>query len=136
MPITKNAFETMRLAMDLINDLNEPTCIALIGDLGVGKTVFVKGIAKALGINEVIQSPSFVLMRSYRGRMKLYHIDFYRIRISDEVIPFEEYFLADGITAIEWADRLKNVLPLERIDVKINIIGIEEREVTISDYRN
>jgi len=122
--------------MDLINDLNEPTCIALIGDLGAGKTVFVKGIAKALGINEVIQSPSFVLMRSYRGRMKLYHIDFYRIRTIDEVIPFEEYFLADGITAIEWADRVKNVLPLERIDVKINIMGIEEREVTISDYRN
>ncbi len=136
MPITKSASETMKVAMDLTYGLKEPTCIALIGTLGAGKTVFVKGIAKALGINEIIRSPSFVLMRSYESKMKLYHIDFYRIGTSDEIIPFEEYFLLDGITAIEWADRVRYKLPEERIEVKIDIVGREEREVTINDYRN
>ncbi|MCK4226537.1 tRNA (adenosine(37)-N6)-threonylcarbamoyltransferase complex ATPase subunit type 1 TsaE [candidate division WOR-3 bacterium] len=136
MPITKSALETMQVAMDLVSWLNEPTCIALIGNLGAGKTVFVKGIAKGLEINDVIQSPTFVIMRSYIGRMKLYHIDLYRIKTSDEAIPFEEYLISDGITAIEWAERIKDLLPLKRIEVRIDIIGREERRVTINDYRN
>ncbi len=136
MPITKNALETMEVAMNLAYEINEPACIALIGELGAGKTVFVKGIAKALGITEVIKSPSFVIMRSYEGRMKLYHLDFYRIVAINEIFPFEEYFLRDGITAVEWADKTKNILPEERIEVRIDIQKKEKRRVTINDYRN
>lgn len=136
MPITKNTSETIRLAMELTRDIIKPTCISLIGELGSGKTVFVKGIAKALEINEVIQSPSFVLMQSYEGKMKLYHIDLYKIKNYKEAIPLEEYFLIDGITAIEWADRAIDILPDERINVNIEIISRNERKVTINDYRN
>ena len=136
MPITKNALETMEVAMNLVYEINEPACIALIGELGAGKTVFVKGIAKALGITKVIKSPSFVIMRSYEGRMKLYHLDFYRIGAINEIFPFEEYFLRDGITAVEWADKIKNILPEERIEVRIDIQKKEKRRVTINDYRN
>jgi len=126
----------MEVAMNLAYEINEPACIALIGELGAGKTVFVKGIAKALGITEVIKSPSFVIMRSYEGRMKLYHLDFYRIVAINEIFPFEEYFLRDGITAVEWADKTKNILPEERIEVRIDIQKKEKRRVTINDYRN
>lgn len=136
MPITKNALETMEVAMNLAYEINEPACIALIGELGAGKTVFVKGIAKALGITEVIKSPSFVIMRSYEGRMKLYHLDLYRIGAINEILPFEEYLLRDGITAVEWADKIKNILPEERIEVRIDIQKKEKRRVTINDYRN
>jgi len=126
----------MEVAMNLAYEINEPACIALIGELGAGKTVFVKGIAKALGITEVIKSPSFVIMRSYEGGMKLYHIDLYRIRTINEILPFEEYLLRDGITAVEWADKIKNILPEERIEVRIDIQKSERRKVTINDYRN
>lgn len=136
MPITKSPSETIKIAMELTRNIVNSACISLIGELGSGKTVFVKGIAKALGINEIIQSPSFVLMKSYEGKMKLYHIDLYRIRTHKEVIPLEEYFLIDGITAIEWADRAIDILPDERIEVNIEIISRNERKVTINDYRN
>ena len=136
MPTTKNALETMEVAMNLAYEINEPACIALIGELGAGKTVFVKGIAKALGITEVIKSPSFVIMRSYEGRMKLYHLDLYRIGAINEILPFEEYLLRDGITAVEWADKIKNILPEERIEVRIDIQKKEKRRVTINDFRN
>ncbi len=125
----------MKLAEDLIKGIDNPTCIALIGPLGAGKTVFVKGIAHGLGIDSVIQSPTFVLMRSYQGRLKLYHIDLYRIGSEEEIILLEEYFLRDGITVIEWADRIKGILPDKRIDILLNIKNKEEREITINDYR-
>ncbi|MCK4525847.1 tRNA (adenosine(37)-N6)-threonylcarbamoyltransferase complex ATPase subunit type 1 TsaE [candidate division WOR-3 bacterium] len=135
MPITRSAEDTMKLAEDLIKGIDNPTCIALIGPLGAGKTVFVKGIAHGLGIDSVIQSPTFVLMRSYQGRLKLYHIDLYRIGSEEEIILLEEYFLRDGITVIEWADRIKGILPDKRIDILLNIKNKEEREITINDYR-
>lgn len=125
----------MKLAEDLIKGIDNPTCIALIGPLGAGKTVFVKGIAHGLGIDSVIQSPTFVLMRSYQGRLKLYHIDLYRIGSEEEIILLEEYLLRDGITVIEWADRIKGILPDKRIDILLNIKNKEEREITINDYR-
>ena len=135
MPITRSAEDTMKLAEDLIKGIDNPTCIALIGPLGAGKTVFVKGIAHGLGIDSVIQSPTFVLMRSYQGRLKLYHIDLYRIGSEEEIILLEEYLLRDGITVIEWADRIKGILPDKRIDILLNIKNKEEREITINDYR-
>ncbi|MEA1912536.1 MAG: tRNA (adenosine(37)-N6)-threonylcarbamoyltransferase complex ATPase subunit type 1 TsaE [candidate division WOR-3 bacterium] len=136
MPITTSAEETRRLARELTRGLYEPTCISLIGKLGAGKTVFVKGIAEGLGIKDVIQSPSFVMMRSYSGRMKLYHIDLYRVTSREELFPFEDYLLKDGVSAIEWSDRAKDILPKERIEVKIDIKGRDKRRIVIYDYRN
>ena len=111
-------------------------CIALFGELGAGKTVFVKGLAKGLGINDVIKSPTYVLLRSYSGRMKLHHIDLYRITMCDEFLPFEETLLDEGITAIEWAERAEMFLPEERIEVKLKIHSKNSREITIDDFRN
>jgi tRNA threonylcarbamoyladenosine biosynthesis protein TsaE len=136
LPTTRSPEETKELAEDLVRKIDTPVCIALFGKLGAGKTVFVKGLAKGLGIDDVIKSPTFVLMRSYFGRMSLHHIDLYRIKKEEEFLPFEETLMNDGITAIEWADRAEDFLPDNRVDVYFKILSSEEREITINDYRN
>ena len=136
MPITKSPRDTIQLAENFVKSITSPICIALFGELGAGKTVFVKGLAKGLGIDDVIKSPTFVLMRSYFGRMSLHHIDLYRIKKEEEFLPFEETLMNDGITAIEWADRAEDFLPDNRVDVYFKILSSEEREITINDYRN
>jgi len=136
LPITKSPEETKQLAENLIRKIDSPVCIALFGKLGAGKTVFVKGIAQGLGIQDIIKSPTYVLLRSYSGRMELHHIDLYRIQMCDEFLPFEETLLDDGITAIEWAERAEDFLPDERIDVRFKILTENNREITINDFRN
>jgi tRNA threonylcarbamoyladenosine biosynthesis protein TsaE len=136
LPITKSPRDTIQLAENFVKSITSPICIALFGELGAGKTVFVKGLAKGLGIDDVIKSPTFVLMRSYFGRMSLHHIDLYRIKKEEEFLPFEETLMNDGITAIEWADRAEDFLPDNRVDVYFKILSSEEREITINDYRN
>lgn len=126
----------MQLAENLVKKLTSPICIALYGELGAGKTVFVKGLAKGLGIEDVIKSPTFVLMRSYSGRMKLHHIDLYRIKREEEFSPFEEALMDEGITAIEWAERAEELLPEKRIDVKFKILHDSNREIIINDCRD
>ena len=136
MPTTNSSRETIQLAENLVKSIDSPVCIALFGELGAGKTVFVKGLAKGLGIEDVIKSPTFVLMRSYSGRMSLHHIDLYRIKKEEEFLPFEETLMNDGITAIEWADRAENFLPDNRVEVYFKILSKDKREITINDYRN
>ena len=136
MPITKSPEETRKVAEELVKSITSPVCIALFGELGAGKTVFVKGLAIGLGIEDVIKSPTFVLMRSYSGRMKLHHIDLYRIKKEEEFSPFEEALMDEGITAIEWAERAEELLPEKRIDVKFKIIHENNREIIINDNRD
>ncbi len=136
MPITKSPRETIRVAENLAKGISSPLCIALFGELGAGKTFFVKGLAKGLGIDDIIKSPTFVLMRSYSGRLNLHHIDLYRIKKGEEFLPFEETLMDEGITAIEWAERAEMFLPEKRIEVKFKILSENNREITINDYRN
>ena len=135
MPTTKSPEETKKLAEDLVRKIDTPVCIALFGELGAGKTVFVKGLAKGLGIEDTIKSPTFVLMRSYSGRMNLHHIDLYRIKKGEEILPFEETLMDEGITAIEWAERAEEVLPDRRIEVKFKMLSGDSREITVNDLR-
>ncbi len=102
--------------------LTTPLVIALQGELGAGKTVFVRGAARGLAVKEKVISPTFVLMKIYKGRLPVYHFDFYRLSGEDEEtgeLGFEEYLPGDGIAFIEWADRLPQLLPSNYLLVNI-----------------
>lgn len=115
--------ETLKLGEIIGKSLNTGSIIALVGDLGAGKTVFVKGLAKGLGIDEEPNSPTFVIMNCYEGRMPLYHFDLYRLSDEDELmgIGYEEYFFGSGVSAVEWADRVEDIFPDHAINIEIKI---------------
>lgn len=125
---TKSERETQKIGRQLANSLKAGDVVCLYGDLGAGKTVFVKGIAKGLGIKKRILSPTFVLMRAYPG---LYHIDLYRID-DFRYLGLDEIFENEGIKVIEWAEKLGSALPEKRIDVKIKKVDEQTRKITIA----
>ncbi len=112
--------------------LNPGDVVALIGELGSGKTVFIKGICRGLKVEDDVTSPTFTLIHEYKGRIPVYHFDFYRIHRADEMreLGCEEYFFGEGISLIEWADKILEHLPKKRIEVYIKNFfkkGLESR---------
>lgn len=106
--------------------------VALIGNLGSGKTVFVKGLALGLGCRKKdVLSPTFVLMRQYKGKYLLHHFDLYRLKNVHQLeeIGYEEYFYGDGITVIEWADRIEPALPKEYLRIEFRIKDANKRRI-------
>ena len=102
--------------------------ICLIGDLGSGKTVFTKGFASALGIEENITSPTFNIIKEYTtGEMPLYHMDVYRLDGNVDGVDIEDYYSKNGVVIIEWADTIKDYLPEERLDIKFKVIDEDSR---------
>ena len=93
--------------------------ITLDGDLGAGKTTFTKGIGKGLGIQKVINSPTFTIVKVYQGVMPLYHFDAYRLEGQNEELGFEEMFEDEGVCVIEWPMFIEDILPKERLEIKI-----------------
>jgi len=107
----------------------------LSGALGTGKTCLVRGIAAGLGAADCPASPSFVIIREYRGRLTLYHMDFYRLERPEEIadLGIEDYLYGDGVCAVEWAERAQGLLPEEHLGLTLNYASHEdEREVVIS----
>lgn len=118
--------ETDRLGAVLAELLPEGTTVALCGTLGSGKTRLVQAVAAACGVpRESVVSPTFVLCQEYHGRRSLFHLDAYRLRGSEEFLELgpEEYFDGPGVTLIEWADRVADGLPAERLEVSIEVTG-------------
>lgn len=135
--ITKNSEETLKLGCKFGRALKKGTVVALVGELGTGKTLFTKGIAKGLGIKdyEYVNSPSFVIMKEYKSnKIRLYHFDLYRLKSSRDLgtIGCEEYFYSSGVSVVEWADRATDILPEKYILVKFKHLGKEKREIIIS----
>lgn len=118
----KNENETESFGKRLAEQAKPGTVIALIGDLGVGKTTLTKSIARGLGIDDTITSPTFNLIRQYEGgRLPLYHFDVYRIGDAEEMyeLGYEEYFYGDGLCVIEWADLIEELLPEDAVIINI-----------------
>ena len=136
--ITKSLNETEQLARKIAEGVSAGNVIALIGDLGTGKTVFAQGFAKAMGIKEVVGSPTFKLISEYKGSESwLYHIDCYRLKNSQQFINIGgvEYLAPDkGITLIEWADIIEGILPKYTIIINFKRITgkSNHREIIIS----
>lgn len=113
--------ETENIAKAFAKTLKMGDVVCINGDLGAGKTAFTAGLAKGLGIKDDVVSPTFTIVNCYSGDMPLYHFDVYRIADSDEMydIGFDEYVAGNGITVIEWADIISDILPRERYDITI-----------------
>ncbi len=125
---TRNEFETIEIAQNIESEKFPNMVICLEGDLGSGKTVFTKGIAQALGVDENVTSPTFNIIKEYTtGELPLYHMDVYRLDGDISGIDLEEYFTKGGIVVIEWADMIKDSLPQERLDIKIRVIDEDTR---------
>ncbi len=113
--------DTAKIACEFAKTLRAGDVICMNGDLGVGKTAFVQALAKKLGIEEYLSSPTFTIVNCYEGKFPLYHFDVYRIADSDEMyeIGYEEYVYGDGISVIEWAENIKEILPQKRYEITI-----------------
>ncbi len=133
--ITNNELETQILAKDFSKKLKPNDIIALIGDLGTGKTAFTKGLARGLDINELITSPTFTLINEYYGKYPLFHFDLYRLGTFDELYStgYDEYFTKNGICVIEWADKFLEELPNDIYVIEFKYIDEKKREIKIYD---
>ena len=131
--VSASAEETRAAGQRLGERLGPGTVVACIGELGVGKTCFLQGLARGLGVTGAVTSPTFVLVNQYRGRVPVYHLDAYRTDTLTELIDLgvEEMFHGDGVTLVEWADKLPALLPASAITVTISGLGDEPREIAI-----
>ncbi len=113
---------TKQVASDFAKKLKKGDIVCMYGDLGAGKTEFVRQMARVFGIEDYITSPTFTIVNEYKGDIDLYHFDVYRIADSDEMfeIGYEEYIDGDGICVIEWAQFIEDILPKKRYTVTIN----------------
>ena len=123
--------ETIEIAQNLESEKFPNMVICLEGDLGSGKTVFTKGFAQALGIEEIVTSPTFNIIKEYpNGELPLYHMDVYRLDGKVDDLGIEDYYTRGGVTIIEWSDMIKDYLPEERLDIKFKVIDEDTRTLT------
>ncbi|MBI5894395.1 MAG: tRNA (adenosine(37)-N6)-threonylcarbamoyltransferase complex ATPase subunit type 1 TsaE [Deltaproteobacteria bacterium] len=125
--------ETKELGKRVGAELKSGDIVALIGDLGSGKTTFVQGLAQGLEVKNYVRSPSFTIINEYSGRMPLYHIDLYRLGNLSELseIGIEDFFYTDGITVVEWAERALPLLPANYILIKFHYTGENTRRIEV-----
>ena len=122
--------ETLEIAQNLESEKFPGMVICLNGELGSGKTIFVKGFASGLGIEESITSPTFTIVKEYLdGEAPLYHMDVYRLNENSDGVGIEDYFDKDGVCIIEWAELIKDKLPDERLDIEFKITDENTRVI-------
>jgi len=133
---TRSASETIRVGKTIGSRLLLGDVVALVGELGAGKTQFIKGLAAGVGIENsaYISSPSFTLIHEYPGKIPFYHIDLFRLGREQEAeeLGLEDYFQGRGITAIEWADKIPSLLPEELLFISITYLDKNIRSVEIA----
>lgn len=136
--ISHSYAETAAIGFETGKSLRKGSVISLRGSLGAGKTVFAKGVARSLGITEAIVSPTFTIVQEYDGTMKMYHLDLYRLSGEDEFESMggEEFLYPDGISLIEWSEKIDSMLPDDTIYVSITINDDQSRNIEIKEGRN
>lgn len=137
--ILKGLEETKKFGIKLGSILEGGDILCLNGDLGAGKTTLTKSIGIGLGVEDYITSPTFALINEYTGRNPVYHFDVYRLENVEDLydLGFDEYFYSNGVSIIEWADKIEKLLPKERIVINIGKSkDIDERLINITGYGN
>jgi len=131
---TKSQEETVKLGEKLAVQLKPGSIVALTGDLGAGKTYLTKGIVKGMGLKASVTSPTFVLMNIYPGKIPVFHYDCYRLKdeADMEKLGYEEYFYGNGVTVVEWADRIKGIIPKDAVKINFKIGKNNVRNIKIS----
>ena len=132
---TNREEETIEIAQNIESEKFPNMVICLIGDLGSGKTIFTKGFAEALGIDENITSPTFNIIKEYNTEeANLYHMDLYRLEGDVRNLGLEEYFEKGGVVIIEWADMIEEYLPEERLEIRFKVIDEDTRVLIFKPY--
>lgn len=134
--VTHSAEETIQLGKKIGSMLKPGAIIAMEGNLAVGKTTITKGIAESLGIEEAITSPTFTLISEYEGKMPLYHMDVYRLDSCEDFINLgvEDLMYGDGVSIIEWSERVREELPKSTITLRLEIRGDGGRDITLENW--
>lgn len=131
--ISHSEAQTHRLGARLATLLGPGDVLALVGELGTGKTRWVQGVTEGLGVTEPVSSPTFTLVNEYQGRWPVYHIDLYRLDEASELLTFglEDYLYSDGVSLIEWADRAADLLPPDYLTVELYHLEETKRRVVL-----
>lgn len=132
--ISETVDQTKKFAADFARSLNPGDVVCLKGDLGAGKTHFVKGMVAAFDIDESeVQSPTFTLINEYRGTLPVYHFDCYRMESVREALEIgaEEYFYGEGVSVIEWPERIREIIPAEAVWITISTLAPTKRKFVI-----
>lgn len=129
--ISSQPSETMEFSKRLAHHLKPGDVLALEGDLGAGKTTFTKGLAEGLQIKKTVNSPTFTIIKEYKGSLPLYHMDVYRLEDSEEDLGFDEYFEGDGVTVVEWAHLIEEQLPSELLLIELRHGGDQNRTIRL-----
>jgi tRNA threonylcarbamoyladenosine biosynthesis protein TsaE len=129
--VTRSTDETLALAGSVGELLRAGDVVSLAGDLGAGKTVFARGVARALGVSDPVVSPSFTIVREYEGRVPVVHVDIYRIETFQELhdIGFEEVVRDDAVTLVEWGDVIDGLMPSDRLEVRLAAGSADDERV-------
>ena len=128
---TQSVEETQKVAYAIGKWVKPGMILTLEGDLGAGKTTFTKGLAKGLDIKRNVNSPTFTIIKEYQGRLPLYHMDVYRLENGADEIGLDDYLYGEGVCVIEWASMIEDLLPNERLDIKIFRDGELERRIEL-----
>lgn len=136
---TKSSEQTIELGKKIGTALKPGNILAFYGELGSGKTTMIKGIAIGLCVNEqdIVKSPSFIMVNEYSGRYPIYHIDLYRVKNIEEIlsIGFDDYLYGNGVCLIEWAEKADKELPDNVIKIELEVISAEQRKIKISGLK-
>jgi tRNA threonylcarbamoyladenosine biosynthesis protein TsaE len=127
----KNEKETRAFGLALAKELKPGAIVALVGDLGTGKTTLTRYIAEGLGILEPIQSPTFTIIREHRtGRLPLFHFDVYRLDGPEDLLElgYEDYFFGEGVTIVEWADKVADLMPEETLWIHLDYLEAKDEK--------
>ncbi len=135
--ITKSAAETQRFGQKLARQLNPGDLVCLSGGLGAGKTCLVQGIARGLQVKDYVNSPTFKIINEYAGKMPVYHFDLYRLEgLTDlQGLGYEEYFYGQGVSLVEWAEKITPFLPKQYLRIELRRIDEHTRKVILTDWR-